>query len=182
MRLIQGVAAFAVLVAFGTRWAAGDNPKAAQMINAFSVAKEINNSYVNYDVRLTSDCRIDVDDPLELYWVTPDGKGGMRKDGLNFIEKFLYGVDVKKKDPQVLVGEVKALERHNISLPLRIEAYKKGDSCYVRTVLSGPKIPRELTVSTLYLKSYSGSTPKQIAVSGTDTETNQFRRYIVDLG
>ena len=77
---------------------------------------------------------------------------------------------------------IKALERHGIKLPVRIEAYKKGNSCYVRAFVSGKGIPNEVAISSLYLKSYSGFTPKQIAISGLDSQTSQFKRYVVDLG
>lgn len=161
---------------------AGDDSPPTQPVHAFSVAKEINQSYVSYDAKLTGDCSFDQKDPLELYWMTPLGKGHFRRDDLNFIENKLYGMDVQKAEPHLVVGEVKALQHHDVKLTVRITSYKKGQRCLVRTTVQGPSIPNELVIQSLFLKNYSGSTPKQIVVSGVDNKTQQKKSYDLNVG
>lgn len=161
---------------------AGDDAPFTQAVHAFSVAKETNQSYVSYDAKLTQDCSFNEKDPLELYWMTPLGKGHFRRDDLNFIENKLYGMDVQKTEPHLLVGEVKALRGHDVKLTVRIVTYKKGQSCSVRTTVQGPAIPNELVIHSIFLKSYSGSTPKQIAVSGLDSKTRRKKSYDLNVG
>jgi hypothetical protein len=151
-------------------------------INAFAVAKEINSNFVNYDARLTDDCRFDENDPLDIYWMSPEKDGSFRRDGLNFIEKMLYGVNISHQDPHVLVGEVKAVEKKGLKLPFRIVATRQGNGCSVRTYVSGHPLPHEITLSSLFLKKFSGSSPKQMAINGTDNQTRKYTSYTVDLG
>lgn len=177
---VFGLAPLAVLFAGST--GLGDERPPDRPVHVFSVAKEINNSYVSYDVRLTEDCRIDEKDPLALYWVTPLPSGGTRIDGLNFVEKGLYGMDVQKTGPHLLIGEVKALKSRGVRLSVHITADRQGNRCVARATVSGPSIPEAVVIHSLFLKHYSGATPKQVVVSGLDSKTRQSKSYALNVG
>jgi len=151
------------------------------MVHAFSVAKEINQSYVSYDVRLTPTCQIDTKDPLDLKWVTPLKGGSSRRDGLNFIEKNLYGLDIEKTKPTSIQGQVKAVKRQGVTLVVQIIAKKSSNRCLVETRISGTKLPSDVIVDSLFLQRFSGNTPTQVAVKGRDTDSGNPVKYVLDL-
>jgi hypothetical protein len=152
------------------------------LAHAFSIGKETNQSYVSYDVRLTPDCRIDKDDPLKLYWVTPLKEGGARQDSLNLIEKKLYGMDVQKTEPTMLLGEVKAVKRRRTTLKLRITSERASGKCVVHTYVTGDTLSHEMTISSLYLQSFSGQKPNQVAINGRDSETGKPEKHVIIFG
>ncbi len=161
--------------------AQADGPKTTD-VHAFSIGKETNNSVVSYDVKMTRDCRIDKDDPLDINWLTPLPNGGVRKDGLNLIEKSLYGMDVEHVDPASLQGEVKAMKSRGVKLTIDIVPVRSSGRCTVKTFVAGSKLPSEVAVSSLFLQRFDGQKPSQVAVRGYDSSNGKPVQYVVDFG
>jgi hypothetical protein len=107
--------------------------------------------------------------------------GSSKRDGLNFIEKALYGIDVKQAKPTSLEGEVKAMKSQGITLVVYIIAKKASNRCLVETRISGSKLPSDVIVDSLYLQRFSGDKPTQVAVRGRASDTGKPVKYIIDL-
>jgi hypothetical protein len=70
------LAALFMAAVFGVRYIRADDKTPRDLFHAFSIGKETNQNYVNYDVWLKNGCQIDKDDPLKIYWVSPLKGGG----------------------------------------------------------------------------------------------------------
>jgi hypothetical protein len=155
---------------------------ADQVRPAFAISKDINSNVVQYDVNLTDDCQFKNRNPFNIYWARSGSLDTKDRDKLNFIEKALYGVDVREFDSHQLTGEIKALQKRRIKVQLRMVAMKEGGSCTIKTYASGAQLPKEIELSSIRLEKFEGETPKQLALKAKEENKVSQNTYIIGLG
>jgi phosphatidylglycerophosphate synthase len=81
----------------------------------FYLQRTPNSNTIVYDLNVDKDGKLDVDDPVNVYWIRYT-EGGVKK-GLNFIQrKFAYGIKVKKLSDEKYEIKSVAYDKHPMYL------------------------------------------------------------------
>ena len=87
---------------------------AQSSLHIFDIHRSINLNYVRYDLKLTSDGKIDADQPVDGYWIMAAEDG--RREEISWLERKAYGYSVASPSDSSLTLNLKALPGKPLSL------------------------------------------------------------------
>lgn len=130
---------------------------------ALVVTKEINKNSVHYDVIPNDDCTFDTKNPMNIYWTVFDPeKNEYKRENLNFVEKFIYGLEIEMKSSDTLIAEVKALKKKNIRMPMTFKLKKDRRGC---------RLDRGSDLTRIHLQKFLNSKPTQAVLFTRSDQT-----------